>query len=337
MGATIKDVASYAGVSVGTVSKYINGGALKQNNQLKIEEAIENLKFKPNKIAKGLRNAKTYTVAILVSSLNLVFIIEIINSIEKYLSQKGYSMILCDCQDNPELEFEKVKQNINRMVDGLILMPCNNSEEVIEYIQKKEVPLVLLDKLEEGIEADGVVLDNVEATYLGMKNLIQNGHEKIAIITGDPSHYTAKKRIEGYIKALVEAGIPVKSEYIVSGDYTVKGGKEAFHQLWDLEEKPTAIFASNYDVTLGAYMEINNYQLSIPEDLSIVGFDMSQLSEVINPKLSVVGQPLGEMGDDVARLLYKRMQKDYESFPELIMKEPYFECGNSVKNLKKEG
>ena len=333
MGATVRDVAKHAGVSLGTVSKYINGGAVKEINRVRISSAIADLKFKPNSIAKGLRNAKTFTIVVLVSTLKAVFLIDIINSIEKFLSPHGYSIIVCDCGDDEEVELQKAKLFLNRMADGFVLLASSGTGKAIDYIKKHHVPLVVLDRIIEGHDTDAVVLDNDMAGYLPTKHLIEEGHKRIAMICGVPNHFTTQGRIKGYYRAHAEAGLSVEENYIVNGDYTLKGGDAAFRMLWDLKVRPTSVIASNYDMTLGLIIATNNLKVKITEDLSIIGFDVLRLAEIMTPALTLVGQPLNEIGTSVGKLLLKRIQGDNQSFPEVIVHQPFLQLRDSDHEL----
>lgn len=329
MGATIRDVAKNAGVSLGTVSKYINGGNVKEINKKKISMAIKELKYKPNSIAKGLRNSKTYTIVVLVSTLKAVFLADIINSIEEYLSPHGYSIIVCDCGDDEEVELQKAKLFVSRMVDGFVLLPSSGTGKSIDYIKEHNVPLVVIDRIIEGHEIDAVVIDNEMAGYLPTKHLLDIGHTKIGLICGYENHFTSKGRIKGYLRAHKEAGIPVDERLIINGFYTLKGGNEAFRQLWKLDEHPTSVIASNYDMTLGLIIATNNLNLKIATDLSVIGFDVLALAELTTPALSLVGQPLHAIGTSVGKLLFKRLQGDYEGFPEVIIHQPFMKLRES--------
>ncbi len=333
MSATIKDVARHAGVSVGTVSKYINGGSLKEYNRQKIEDAIDDLKFKPNQIAKGLRNAKTYTVVLMLSSINHVFLVDVLNELESYLSFYGYSLIICDSHEDKEYELAKVKKFVERMVDGFILMPGENSEMTVRYLLSENIPVVLFDSLVKDIKTDAVILDNVKATYMATQHLIESGHNDIGIIIGGENHYTSKQRLKGYKKALDNFNIQVNEDFIVNGNYKLNGGKNAFFKLCSSKKKPTAIIITNYEMTFGAFLVINELQITIPDDISLVCFDVGELASITSPKFSVISQPFKVMGKSLGELLYKRMSGDNENFPIIIENAPLFEQGASVKKL----
>ncbi len=296
MGATIRDVAKKTGLSLGTISKYINGQPVRESNRVLIEQAIAELQFKPNKIAKGLRNSQTFSVAVLLPMLTSNFCTSMISTIESYLLPRGYSVIVCECHNDAQMELQKTKFLLDRMVDGIILIPYDTSGRQIELIQKNQTPLVVVDQLIKNHPADTIILDNQTASYEPVLQLIQMNHKKIAIITGGEDHYTSQERLAGYKKALTEYGLPICPAYIQCGEYTTVGGYEAMQRLAALPDPPTAVFISNYDMEIGAYLAINSLNLQIPDDISIIGFDNLPLVNLVKPSLSFCEQPTEEMG-----------------------------------------
>ena len=281
MGATIRDVAKKTGLSLGTISKYINGQPVRESNRVLIEQAIAELQFKPNKIAKGLRNSQTFSVAVLLPMLTSNFCTSMISTIESYLLPRGYSVIVCECHNDAQMELQKTKFLLDRMVDGIILIPYDTSGRQIELIQKNQTPLVVVDQLIKNHPADTIILDNQTASYEPVLQLIQMNHKKIAIITGGEDHYTSQERLAGYKKALTEYGLPICPAYIQCGEYTTVGGYDAMQRLAALADPPTAVFISNYDMEIGAYLAINSLNLQIPDDISIIGFDNLPLVNLV--------------------------------------------------------
>ena len=166
-----------------------------------------------------------------------------------------------------------------------------------------------------------------------MSHLIKLGHEKIGILIGDAKHYTTKGRLKGYKTALSEAGYSIQDDYIQCGNYTTEGGYDAMLRLCRLKERPTAVFISNYDMTIGAYLAINYLNLKIPEDISVIGFDNFPLANVVNPPLSFAEQPVDLMGLNAAKLLFKRIQGDYSDYPQVIVHKPAIYYKESIRPL----
>lgn len=333
MASTIRDVANLAGLSLGTVSKYINGTPVKEINRIKIENAIKELNFRPNNIAKGLRNAQSFSVAVLVPMLTSNFCTSMISSIEAYLLPKGYSVIVCECHNDAEMELQKTRFLLDRMIDGIVLIPFSSSGKQIELIQESNTPLIVVDQLIDGYPADSIILDNYRAGYEPVQKLIELNHKKIAVIIGNSDHYTSRRRLDGYLSAMRKYHVPVIDSYIQSGGYSMDGGYDAMLRLAKLNDLPTAVFISNYDMTIGAFLAVNYLGLRIPDDISIIGFDNFPLANVVNPPLSFAAQPTDEMGLAAAKLLYKRMLGDWSDYPNIVEHEPEFYYKESVRSL----
>lgn len=333
MAATIRDVANLSGYSVGTISKYINGQPVKEATKIAIDYAIQQLNYSPNNIAKGLRNSKSFSIAILLPMLNSTFCTSMISSIESCLLPEGYSVIVCECHNDAKMELQKTQFLIDRMVDGIILIPYASDGKQIKMIQEHNIPLVVLDQKIEGVEADTIILDNMTASYEPTKHLIELGHKDIAIITGTSNHYTSRERFAGYEKAMKEYHLPIRPEFIQCGNYSTEGGYDAMLRLFDLPHKPSAVFISNYDMTVGAYLAINYLKLKIPNEISIIGFDNFPLANVVNPPLSFAEQPIDAMGLAAGKLLYKRIKGDYSDYPQTIVHNPTIYYKESICSL----
>ena len=335
MNSTIRDVAAYSGLSLGTISKYINGGSVKGKNRKKIEEAIQKLNYKPNNIAKGLRNSRTFTVGVLLPSFKSSFYGAIISSIEEYLLPLGYKVIASEYHENEEMEIEKIKFFLYHMVDGVVILPWSTSGEQIDVINENKTPFVIIDQLLQGHMADGVILDNEAAIEEPVETLIKMGHRNIAIITGEMVQYTAMGRFAGYEKAMNHHHIPIKKEYIRSGSYKIDGGYAAALDLFRLKKPPSALVVCNYDMTIGAVFAAHYLQVNIPNDISFIGFDDSPITNMVDPPLSIISQPMIEMGRGAASLLFKRIKGDYTDYPELIMHKANMKLTESVKPIQK--
>ena len=335
MASTIRDVAAFSGLSLGTISKYINGGTVKEKTRKKIEEAIEKLNYKPNNIARGLRNARSFTIGVLISRLYTNFWSVVISSLEEYLLPLGYSVIVSGYQQNEKMEIEKIKFLLHHMVDGIVILPFSALGKQIEIIEKNKTPFVIIDQLVHQHKADSVILDNVAAIEEPAEALIKMGHRDIAIITGNTVFYTAKNRLAGYKKAMNRHRIPIREEYIRNGNYSIDGGFAATMDILSLKKPPSALIVSNYDMTIGAVMAVQSLHVTIPDRLSLIGFDDPPLTNVVNPPLSIISQPMVEMGRSAGQLLYRRICGDYSGYPELIVHKAEMRLTESVKYLQR--
>ncbi len=337
--ATIKDIASMTGLSLATISKYLNGGNVLPENRELLQNAIESLGYRRNQQARGLKTNETMTIGVLIPSFENIFFTTIASTIESYLSAHGYGMILCAYNGDSDIECEKLTFLLDKNVDGLVVVSYGGAFDILQKIHHQKIPLVLLDHKVEGFDEDYVGVDNFQSTYHATQTLLSHGHRKIALIGGSPKNYTAKERVRGYQEALRDAGVVNNPHYITVEDLTVAGGTQGFYHVWSCKDKPTAVVVTNYEMTIGALMAVNEMEIAVPQDISLMGFDNILLSQAVRPPLSVVEQPMEKIGEEVAKLLLRRMKKDYTDYPQVIeletqVLERQSITDISIKNLK---
>ncbi|MCI9150126.1 MAG: LacI family transcriptional regulator [Lachnospiraceae bacterium] len=307
MAATMKDLARATGLGLATISSYFNGGNVREKNRAKIEQAIEELHFEVNEIARGLKTNRTRVIGIVIPELNNIFCAEVITEVEDTLRSHGYAVMVCDCRTDEKREAEAVDFLYHRRVDGLLLMPVGKTGAHLRPFTASGKPVVLIDRRLEGVDCDCVLVDNRGAAADAVRRLIAAGHRQIGILAGPEEIYTARERLSGCSKALEEAGIVQEARLTARGDYTIRGGAEAMKQLLEHNPKMTAVFVSNYEMTMGAVIAANELGLRIPEDLSVIGFDNLEFARASSPRLSIVSQPTGEIGRQAAALLLDRL------------------------------
>lgn len=333
IGATIKDVAKYAGVSIATVSKYLNGGNVREENRKRLEEAIRALDFKVNDMARALKTNRTMTVGVLIPSLENIFFTSIVSNIENILIQNRYSTIICDYREDPKLEREKLGFLVGKMVDGIIMVPHGGNIEAIQEVIEKGIPIVFIDRLIKSVQCDVVLADNLNASYDAVEQLIIRGHRRIGIICGPDSVYTTKERLKGYIRVHEDYAVDIDENLILHGNYDVESGYRLLLHFIEMENPPSAVFVTNYEMTLGAIMAINERDIKIPDQLSIIGFDNIQLAKIVKPSLSIVVQPIEQIGETAARLLLKRLNGDNEDKPSVHRLKTEILIKDSVKSI----
>ncbi len=326
----IKDVAKRAGVAVSTVSKYINGGSVRSYNEKAIKEAIEALDFKKNDVARALKTNKAMTVGILIPNLESLFFTTIVSHMEDKLHKQGYGIILCDYRNNVQFEKEKIDFLISKRVDGLIIVP-HGEEELLSTVKKHKIPIVSIDRPYKGI--DSVVTDSKNSAFEATEVFIKNRHKKIAVICGPKEVYTVDMRLKGYQEALKKHHIDENKCYNQCGNYTILGGYKAMNKLFEQAEKPTAVFVTNYEMTLGAVMAINERNVKVPDELSIIGFDDMDMMKVIRPPITVVSQPLKKLGEKAAEIILNKMKKEKTEQEKTFMLENRLIIRNSVKKM----
>lgn len=338
MAATIKDIAQKTGLGLATISSYLNGGNVREKNRVKIEQAIEELHFEVNEVARGLKTNRTKVIGIVIPELNNIFCAEIITEVEDVLRGQGYATMICDCRTDEKREQEAIEFLIHRRVDGLLIMPTGMRGDYLKKIIRGKRPVVFIDRKMKNVDCDCVLVDNEGAAKDAVTKLIQKGHKEIGMIAGPKEVYTAEERFCGYQQALKEHKLETKESLVVRSDYTIRGGTKAIKQLIEQNPNMTAVFISNYEMTMGAVIELNELGIRIPEELSLIGFDNEEFAKASIPKLSIVTQPTKEIGTRAAELMLERLNDSdskIEHGKNIKLKTTFIE-GNSVKNIKGE-
>ena len=296
--ATIRDVARAAGVSVATVSHVLNGTRkVAPDTAARVRRAIEELGYQPNAIAQSLRKRVTYAIGVLVSDITNPFFASLVRGVEDAAHAAGYSVVVCNSDENPEKEDFYIRSLWRRRIDGMLIAPTRDgTSPALKELVQKGIPFVFVDRKAKGIGAPAVLSDNVGGAYLATKHLIERGHRRIGIVLGIPGATTTEERLAGYRQALEEAGIPFSEELVVWGGYRVEGGRQAARALLSLPKCPTAVFCTNNLMTIGVLQELFSRDTQIPQQVAVVGFDDLEWAELVNPPLTVVVQRPYEIG-----------------------------------------
>ena len=333
MGATIKDIARETGLGLATISSYLNGHRVREKNRIKIEAAIEKLHFELNETARGLKTNRTRTIGILIPELNNIFCAEIISEAEDILRQEGYATMLCDCRSDADREREAMDFLLRRRVDGLIIMPTGEDRRILERFLLRKRPVVVLDRKIKDLDLDSVLVDNEGAAREAVDRFRAAGHTEIGLIAGPREIYTAMVRREGFRRAMTEAGLEVSESRMICGDYTIRGGAKAMQRLHREEPQVTAVLASNYEMTLGAMIEINESGIRVPEDLSLIGFDNLEFARASAPRLGIMLQPTRQIAREAVSLLLKRLSGDTETPAQTVVLPTEYIEGKSVRKI----
>lgn len=318
--ATIRDVAKKAGVSVATVSHVINGTRkVAPETEARVRRAMEELGYQPNAIAQSLRKRTTYAVGILVSDITNPFFATLVRGAEDAALEAGYSVIVCNSDEDPQKEDMYIRALWRRRIDGMLIAPTRDgTSSALQELVRRKLPFVFVDRKAKGIEADAVLSDNIGGAYLATKHLIERGHKRIGIVLGIPGATTTEERFAGYRQALNEEGVLCSDELVAWGDYRVEGGRAAAAQLLSLANPPTAIFSTNNQMTLGVLQELFLRRISVPDKVAVVGFDDSEWAEMVVPSLTVVAQDPYEIGYRAFELLLARLNSRNGSEPKEV-------------------
>jgi LacI family transcriptional regulator len=335
MPATIRDIREQTGLSLATISKYLNGGNVLPENRILIENAIRDLHYEVNEIARGLVTNKTRTVGVLVYSIESIFNGTLLRYIGDALRRQGYGLLICDSGEDESVEAQSLRFLVSKKVDGIIVVPVASTSGFLAPARHSGVPVVLLDRALQDEEHDCVRIDNRMAAFRAMKSLLECNHRDIAIICSE-AEYTGRERYKGFMEAMAQAGCPVPEAYQKKGVHSIEYGYHSMKELLALPNRPTAVFLTNYEISLGAVMAVNESKYRCPDDISLLGFDDLILSQVVEPKLSLVVQPMKEMGEKSVELLLKRIaekgKEEKEAPMELIVSTKLRE-GNSIRRL----
>lgn len=321
MNITIYDVAREANVSMATVSRVVNGNPnVKPATRKKVLEVISRLGYRPNAVARGLASKKTTTVGVIIPDISSPFFAELARGIEDIATMYKYNIILSNSDQNKDKELHLINTMLGKQVDGIVFMSGNITKEHVEEFEKSPVPIVLAGSIEETGQVPSVNIDYEQGAYDAVSSFVEKGHKKIAFVIG-PLHepINEKKNLNGYKRALEEAGIEYEEELIVEGDYTYDSGIEAFEKLLELENKPTAIYVGSDEMALGVIHGAEDKGYQIPEDFEVISSDNTRLALMVRPQLTSVVQPLYDIGAVAMRLLTKLMNKEKVSEHTVIL------------------
>ena len=306
---TIKDIAAKAGVSIGTVSRVLNKKEIvSEKTRKKVEQVVKELGYIPNEMARSLLRNKSKTIALIMPDLSNPFYAELFQGVEDIMSSEGYYVFVCDTSYKMENEHRYIKEMIGRGVDGMIFLSLYYCGEEIFNLVNNNVAAVAVQTYSNNMGMDLVTTDVENPSMEAYGHLIKLGHKKIAYVCIDKTRSVS--RINPYLSALREAGIPLREEYIIDGYSTDTLGYMATEKLLELHDPPTAIQFINDYTALGAYNVIYNKGLRIPDDLSVIGYDDIKISKFLNPPLTTISQPIREMGRTAGEMLIKSINGD---------------------------
>lgn len=301
-------VAEAARVSVATVSAVINGTAsVSPELTLRIEQAIRDIGYKRNAIARSLRLGTTRTIGLTVADITNPFFTDVVSVVQDVLHRAGYAVMLCCNEENIDVQDEQVRLLLDRMVDGLIIAPAGDDANLKRILAGTTIPVVLIDRVCDGVEADQVVLDNRRAVFDATSYMLGLGHRRIGYISGSLDTSTGRDRLAGYHDALAATGLAGRDELVRLGNFREADAYNAALQLLTLADRPTALFSANNLMVIGVMKAIRDIGLSCPEDVSVACFDDFAWADVFRPQLTTVAQPVRAIGEQAARLILDRL------------------------------
>ncbi len=332
--ATIYDVAKRAGVSPATVSRALSGAkGVSETTRQRVLAAARELRYSPNYIARSLKKRQTNTIALIISDITNPFFTALARGVEDKASEHGFNTIFCNTDEDPRVEAAYVELMLRRQVDGLLISSCSNGHS-LEVLSRKSVPVVLVDRKVPHSRWDYVVGDSEYGAYALTRHLIEvHGKRKIAVISGPLTLSTSRERIEGYRRALQEAGIVPCEAYIRAGAYKEEFGYQVMRELLMERHPVEAVFAGNNVIAVGVIRAARELGMRVPEDLALVTFDDFDLASVLFPFLTVAKQPAYTIGTLAVEMLLGRIRgekvrerREVVLRPEIIIRKS---CGCS--------
>lgn len=318
--ATIREVAENAGVSYATVSHVINNTRLvSPETRERVLEAMDALNYRPNALARSLRQGKTNTLGLVLPDSANPFFAEISRSIEDEAFKKGYSVFLCNTELDTQRELFYVDILSKKQVDGIIFVAAGDQADSLDFLVSLNMPIVMVDRNVPNVEVDTVLTDNQLGGYLATRHLMELGHQRIACISGPSSITPSAERMIGYRRAHEEAGLSYDENLILRGDYHAQSGMENTHSILKMDPRPTAIFASNDLMALGALRAAAEAGCSVPDDLAVVGYDDLEIARFATPPLTTIAQPKKEIGVQAIDLLVDRISRKGRSPSRVVL------------------
>ena len=309
---TIYDVAREANVSMATVSRVVNGNPnVKPTTRKKVLEVIDRLDYRPNAVARGLASKKTTTVGVIIPDISNIFYAELARGIEDVATMYRYNIILSNSDLNEEKELTLLDNMYGKQVDGIVMMTERVTDPLADKMGHSPVPIVLAGSIDESNHLPSVNIDYTEATYEAVKQLIENGNERIAFISGSFNATINKKyKYQGYVKALEEVGIPIDEALIFDDVLTYDQGMKVYNHVSKLAQPATAYFVGSDEPAIGVIHAAQDDEKIVPIDIEVCSFENSKLARMVRPQLSSVVLPLYDIGAVSMRLLTKIMNKE---------------------------
>jgi DNA-binding LacI/PurR family transcriptional regulator len=309
--AVIKDVAKMAGVSVGTVSRYLNHPkTVKVDTVARITEAIERLNYKPNLLARSMRTKKSKQVALIVPDIYNWFYSEFYNAMRLAASSYGYSIVLVTTEEDHDMLKDYLDNITSQNVDGIILCFLNEDDLIQPLvIAQEKFPIVLLSWDVGNTNFNAVVIDMCEAIYRTTKHVIDMGRKNIAYISGTVGSRISIEKYRGYQKAMTESGLPMLSEYYHEGSYQIGTGFRAARNFMQLITPPDAVVCANDVLAIGCTKYLTKKKYAVPDEVAVTGLDNITLSSVFEPSITTCNIPMSEMSETAVSLLYDAIHK----------------------------
>jgi DNA-binding LacI/PurR family transcriptional regulator len=303
---TIIDVARMAGVSTTTVSRFLNGkGPVSRGAEDRIKSAIAELKYRPSPFAKGMRTNSSRTIGILIPDYRNMFYPELFQGIDNYSREHGFMTLVTNTDARSATELDHLEELVARQVDGVILCSYNRVKKDMDYLVSlsQEIPIVVMDPLIKNEPLSYVVSDGFAGTLMAVEYLLDRGREHIGYVRGPINVFVTKERFRGYKAALARRGVAYDEARVAIGDFSVASGFQAARELMESGVSIDAIMCVNDMMAVGVIKYLNSRRIRIPREVSVIGFDNIALCEMVDPALTTIAQPIGQLGRTAAEII----------------------------------
>lgn len=340
MPITIHDVAAVAGVSIATVSRVLNdnGHPVSDGTRLRVLAAVEELGYWPNQAARSLRTDRSATVAVIADDIASPFTPIIIRGIQDYMRKAGYLCVAVNADWDPEMELSAIHDLVSRAIDGVVFAETwhQAANELLDIANK---PYVFVHRQFAAAHQYSVTPDEIYGARLAVGHLVRLGHRRIGYVSGPEHYYASQDRFAGYRIELEDAGVAVDPSLVAVGDWEMESGYAAMQSLLRQTPRPTAVFAGNDTMAVGAIYAIQDAGLRVPEDVAVVGYDDIEISAIFRPALTTVTLPCYEMGAASAQMLLDLLEDRAAGSEEVKIKGNLIvraSCGANVERTQRD-
>ena len=339
MKSTIKEVASYANVSQATVSRVINKkGYVSESVRKRVLDAVQELDYTPSLMASSLSKSKVNIIGVIVPDICNSFFSQIFYAAGKVAEENGYRVILYNTDDNIEMETMALHDMISYKVSGIIMTPVSDKDTtnapLINQIKESGIAVVFVDREMNGIDCDGVYIENIRISHEAVTLLLEEGHRDIAIVAGPLDTIPGRERMMGYTTAMKDWGLKLRNEYLLDGDFKTEKSYQKVKELLQSENPPTAIFSCNNLMTLGCLHAIRESNRKIPDDIALIGFDEIELLDILGFEITVISRAIREMGSTAMNILLNRITKDESIAYQRVVLKSQIKLHGSEKKIK---
>ncbi len=327
---SIAEIARICGVSKATVSRVINNipQGVGPETREKVLKTIRELNYRPNALARSVATSKSGTIGLIIPDVSNFFYPKIIRGVTDYMDSCGYSVIVANSDYDPEREAQQLLRLVDRRVDGILLCSGVSNRDFLADFRRHNIPLALLGRnFDNSLSDASITGDNVRGGYKSASYLISHGSRRVVYVEGNPDIAGSRQRLEGYRQAHREYGLPVREEYILSGEYSIEFGRDAVDALLEKGVEFDAIMTGSDLIAIGIVSQLIRRGIRVPEDVEVIGFDNIELTTVFTPNLSTISKPHYRMAQHIAEQLVRIIQGETLPIahtviePELILRE----------------